>query len=134
MEEELRKDAFDIVREPETSPISQEQLVAEVKGIYVGLVMVEAKCIEVDNKQTALAGQGDSAPLPKLNNGQWQALITLHRMLLHERHDFFLASRHPSASPADWHQNMQCQRGCGTMAYIHSSNYCGIVWHRLTTC
>jgi hypothetical protein len=25
-------------------------LIAEVKGIYAGLVMVEAKCIEVDNK------------------------------------------------------------------------------------
>jgi hypothetical protein len=31
----------------ETSPISQEQLVNEVKGIYAGLVMVEKKCIEV---------------------------------------------------------------------------------------
>ena len=31
--------------EPETRPISQQQLVAEVKGIYAGLVMVEAKCI-----------------------------------------------------------------------------------------
>ena len=37
--------------EPETRPISQQQLVAEVKGIYAGLVMVEAKCIEVDAKQ-----------------------------------------------------------------------------------
>ena len=101
MEEELKKDAaFDIVREPETRPISQEQLVAEVKGIYAGLVMVEAKCIEVDNKQAALAQQGDPASLPKLNNEQWQALIALHRTLLHEHHDFFLASQHPSASPA----------------------------------
>jgi len=44
----------DIVAQQETQPISQEQLVAEVKGIYAGLVMVEAKCIEVDSKQTAL--------------------------------------------------------------------------------
>lgn len=29
-----------------------------------------------------------------------QALIALHRTLLHEHHDFFLASQHPSASPA----------------------------------
>ena len=27
------------------------------------------------------------------------ALIALHRTLLHEHHDFFLASQHPSASP-----------------------------------
>ncbi|KAF4987736.1 hypothetical protein FDECE_15319, partial [Fusarium decemcellulare] len=35
-----------MMRQPETRPISQDQLVAEVKGIYAGLVMVETKCIE----------------------------------------------------------------------------------------
>ena len=84
-----------MIRQPETRPISQEQLVAEVKGIYAGLVMVESKCIDVDNSQNA---QNDTSP--KLNNEQWQALIALHRTLLHEHHDFFLASQHPSASPA----------------------------------
>lgn len=78
-------------------PISQEQLVSEVKGIYAGLVMVEAKCIEVDKKQAASPEAGSPS---KLNNEQWQALIALHRTLLHEHHDFFLASQHPSASPA----------------------------------
>ncbi|OTA00664.1 hypothetical protein A9Z42_0009160 [Trichoderma parareesei] len=84
-----------MIRQPETRPISQEQLVAEVKGIYAGLVMVESKCIEVDNAQSA---NKDSPQ--QLNNEQWQALIALHRTLLHEHHDFFLASQHPSASPA----------------------------------
>ncbi|KAL7925808.1 hypothetical protein ACQKWADRAFT_201439 [Trichoderma austrokoningii] len=84
-----------MIRQPETRPISQEQLVAEVKGIYAGLVMVESKCIEVDNAQSA----NKDSPQP-LNNEQWQALIALHRTLLHEHHDFFLASQHPSASPA----------------------------------
>ncbi|KAL3418918.1 telomerase-binding protein EST1A protein [Phlyctema vagabunda] len=89
---------YDIILEPETRPISQEQLVAEVKGIYAGLVMVEAKCIEVDNKQAnSTHTEGAQA---RLNNEQWQALIALHRTLLHEHHDFFLASQHPSASPA----------------------------------
>jgi hypothetical protein len=92
-------DNYHIALQPETRPISQEQLVAEVKGIYAGLVMVEAKCIEVGNKQATLA-QADSSEQPKLNNEQWQALIALHRTLLHEHHDFFLASQHPSASPA----------------------------------
>lgn len=82
-----------MIKEPETKPISQEQLIAEVKGIYAGLVMVESKCIEVDNAQSS---NKDS----KLNNEQWQALIALHRTLLHEHHDFFLASQHPSASQA----------------------------------
>ncbi|KAF4632065.1 hypothetical protein G7Y89_g6064 [Cudoniella acicularis] len=94
-----KEEGFDIMLQPETRPISQEQLVAEVKGIYAGLVMVEAKCIEVDNKQAALA-HADGGNPPKLNNEQWQALIALHRTLLHEHHDFFLASQHPSASPA----------------------------------
>ncbi|KAJ4211601.1 hypothetical protein NW759_012512 [Fusarium solani] len=82
-----------MIPQPETRPISQDQLVAEVKGIYAGLVMVETKCIEVDNAQS-------SNTKSKLNNDQWQALIALHRTLLHEHHDFFLASQHPSASPA----------------------------------
>lgn len=84
-----------MIKQPETRPISQEQLVAEVKGIYAGLVMVESKCIEVDSAQNS-----QSEPAATLNNEQWQALIALHRTLLHEHHDFFLASQHPSASPA----------------------------------
>ncbi|KAF4956772.1 hypothetical protein FSARC_11473 [Fusarium sarcochroum] len=84
-----------MMRQPETRPISQDQLVAEVKGIYAGLVMVETKCIEVDNTQSSNTDANS-----KLNNEQWQALIALHRTLLHEHHDFFLASQHPSASPA----------------------------------
>ncbi|RMJ03714.1 hypothetical protein CDV36_014758 [Fusarium kuroshium] len=42
-----------MIPQPETRPISQDQLVAEVKGIYAGLTMVETKCIEVDNKQSS---------------------------------------------------------------------------------
>lgn len=54
--------------------------------------MVEKKCVEIDQQQ--------SSTTTKLSNEQWQALIALHRALLHEHHDFFLASQHPSASPA----------------------------------
>ncbi|KAF3902925.1 hypothetical protein AA313_de0210132 [Arthrobotrys entomopaga] len=89
----------ELILQPETRPISQDQLVAEVKGIYAGLVMVEAKCIEVDSKQAAAGTQG-LKEAPRLNNDQWQALIALHRTLLHEHHDFFLASQHPSAAPS----------------------------------
>ncbi|RMJ19433.1 hypothetical protein CDV36_000850 [Fusarium kuroshium] len=87
--------------QPETRPISQDQLVAEVKGIYAGLVMFETKCIEVDNAQPPTADtNSDTNANSTLNNEQWQALIALHRTLLHEHHDFFLASQHPSTSPA----------------------------------
>jgi len=67
-------------------------LVNEVRGIYAGLVMVEKKCMEIDRQQSQSSN--------KLSDLQWQALIALHRTLLHEHHDFFLASQHPSASAA----------------------------------
>ena len=41
-----------ILLQPETRPISQDQLVNEVKGIYAGLVMVEKKCVEIDQQQS----------------------------------------------------------------------------------
>lgn len=85
-------------KQPDTRPISQEQLVAEVKGIYAGLFMVENKCIEVDTAQSN--NQQNDPNNTRLTNDQWQALIALHRTLLHEHHGFFLASQHPSASPA----------------------------------
>lgn len=90
----------DLLLQPETRPISHEQLVVEVKGIYAGLIMVEAKCIDVDEKQSMEAQEKIPLRQTKLSNEQWQALITLHKTLLHEHHDFFLASQHPSASPA----------------------------------
>ncbi len=89
-----------MIPQPETRPISHDQLVVEVKGIYAGLVMVEAKCIEVDENQSVAAQEKDPSRKNKLSNEQWQALIALHKQLLHEHHDFFLASQHPSASPA----------------------------------
>ncbi len=89
----------EILLQPETRPISHDQLVVEVKGIYAGLVMVEAKCIDVDEKQSMEAQERGSSRQTKLSNEQWQALFTLHKTLLHEHHDFFLASQHPSASP-----------------------------------
>lgn len=31
--------------------VSQEELIAEVKGIYAGLALVDSTCIEIDNGQ-----------------------------------------------------------------------------------
>ena len=90
----------EMLRQPETRPIDHSQLVIEVKGIYAGLVMVENKCIDIDEKQSAAAQEKDPAKTTTLKNDQWQSLIALHKQLLHEHHDFFLASQHPSASPA----------------------------------
>lgn len=88
-----------LLLQPDSRPISQEQLAAEVKSIYAGLTMVETKCIHVDKAQAAAALEPESSQ-SKLAPDHWQALIALHRTLLHEHHDFFLASQHPSASPA----------------------------------
>jgi hypothetical protein len=85
-----------LLLQPDSRPISQEQLASEVKSIYAGLTMVETKCIHVDRAQAAVPSDAK----PKLVPEHWQALIALHRTLLHEHHDFFLASQHPSASPA----------------------------------
>ncbi|KAL6809565.1 hypothetical protein J3E69DRAFT_360427 [Trichoderma sp. SZMC 28015] len=57
-----------LIRQPETRPISQEQLVAEVKAIYAGLPQVESKLIEVDNSQSAnKTSSGFSGYLRKLH-------------------------------------------------------------------
>ena len=101
--QQLSSPAFDhsrMVSQPETRPISQEQLVAEVKGIYAGLVMVEGKCTQVDLKQAQLANEAPPRSQPILDNDQYQALVAMHRTLLHEHHDFFLASQHPSTRTA----------------------------------
>ncbi|WPH03027.1 Hypothetical protein R9X50_00590100 [Acrodontium crateriforme] len=82
-----------IILESNSSPISQDHLAEELKSIYAGLVMVEAKCIDVDASQA-------NDPSAKLGPEQWQALIALHRTLLYEHHDFLMATQHPSATPA----------------------------------
>jgi hypothetical protein len=93
---EVREDAqeatpHEMFRQPETHPITEEQLINEVRGIYTGLVMVERKCIEIDRQQAESKAE--------LSKTQWQVLVSVHRTLLYEHHDFFLASQHPSAGP-----------------------------------
>ena len=118
-----------IILQPETRPISHEQLVAEVRGIYAGLVMVEAKCIDVDNKQAGLASLDLGVQL-WLNNEQWQALIAVHRTLLPEHHDFFLASQLPLCisiiteagnSPQSQDKTSDCSWESFQEPYIHDS-------------
>lgn len=93
-------DSPEMLLQPDTRPISHEQLVVEVKGIYAGLVMVEAKCIDIDERQSTALQEKNATKRTNLRNDQWQSLIALHKTLLHEHHDFFLASQLPSASPA----------------------------------
>ena len=71
----------EMLLQPETRPISHEQLVVEVKGIYAGLVMVEAKCIDIDERQSAAAQEKDPSKRSELKNDQWQSLIALHKQV-----------------------------------------------------
>ncbi|KAJ4150503.1 hypothetical protein LMH87_011251 [Akanthomyces muscarius] len=86
---------FSFLRQPETRPISKEQLAQEVTGIEEGLRLVEAKCMELSVSPEKRIPQSQ-----KLSVEQYQKLIGLHRTLLHEHHDFFLACQHPSANAA----------------------------------
>ncbi|BCR83056.1 uncharacterized protein ACHE_10458S [Aspergillus chevalieri] len=81
-----------ILLQLDTRPVTEKQLAIDVHGIYAGLVMAEEKCIEMTKQQA------ESPEKP--SDYQWQALISLHQTLFCEHHDFFLASQHPSASPA----------------------------------
>lgn len=80
-------DLLPMLKQLETRLVSQEQLLAEVKAIYAGLVMVENKC------RTLYVPTS-------LNDEQYEALFYLFRVLIQEHHDFFLASQHCVASPA----------------------------------
>ena len=73
-----REAAEHISREPETRPISQEQIVAEVKGILAGLLMVEAKCIEIEKKQAA-PSQREPVSQPRLNSKPSNGFIVQQR-------------------------------------------------------
>ncbi|TGZ76931.1 hypothetical protein EX30DRAFT_356515 [Ascodesmis nigricans] len=88
-----------LIREHITRNVDQGQLVAEIKGIYAGLMLVESKCVDVDllQHEIALDPERNTAPLDKK---QWKALIFLHRTLLNEFHDFFLAAQHPQSTDA----------------------------------
>ena len=72
---------IEMLLQPETRPISHEQLVVEVKGIYAGLVMVEAKCIDIDERQAAAAQENDPTKQTDLKHDQWQSLIALHKQV-----------------------------------------------------
>ena len=60
----------DLLLQPKTRPISHEQLVVEIKDIYADLIMVKAKCIDVDEKQFTKTQEKISSRQIKLSNEQ----------------------------------------------------------------
>ncbi|OCL03752.1 hypothetical protein AOQ84DRAFT_261408, partial [Glonium stellatum] len=87
---------------PDTPSISQERLIAEVRAIYAGLVVVEQKCIDID-RSPAPENYACSYH-PELKDPESKGLERkrheLHHVLLNKHYDFLSASQHPSASPA----------------------------------
>jgi len=71
----------EVLLQPETRPISHEQLVVVVKGIYAGLVLVEAKCIDIDERQSTAAQEKDPLRRTHLKDDQWQAIHALHKQV-----------------------------------------------------
>jgi hypothetical protein len=55
---------YDMQLQPETRPITKVQLVHEARGIYAGLVMVEKKCMEIDQQQGVMNSAGRPMPGP----------------------------------------------------------------------
>src|SRR5271156_1619307 len=66
--QETRRESFPS-NFPQT-PITQEQLVNEVKGIYAGLVMVEKKCIQIESQ---LGNPQLISNTNKISDEQWHA-------------------------------------------------------------
>lgn len=69
----------EMLLQPENRPISHEELVVNVKQIYAGLAVVEAKCIDIDERQWIAAQEKDPSLRIQLQDGQWQSLFALHK-------------------------------------------------------
>lgn len=101
LEEELTsgrpESAAQLSLQPETGPISHEQLTLEIKGIYAGLVMVDTKCIDVDERQS-ISTQAVTPRLGRNVDEQWQNILALYRTLVHEFVELLMAFQHLSAT------------------------------------
>lgn len=77
----------DMLIQPDSRPMSQEHLAAEVRPIYAGLTMVESKCIHVDKAQATAMRMTGSPSIGKQLRGQtiesthtddhWSTLVAL---------------------------------------------------------
>lgn len=76
-----------------SNTFTQEELFVKSKTIYARLSRLEMECNAQQQRVSA-------SPYDSLSSEQWQALIALHRTLLHEHYDFFLTAYHPSAGAA----------------------------------
>ena len=91
----------DIAPQLKSRYIRHEYLVSEVKDIYEGLLMLEKKCIEVDEKHAKPRSANSENPLNlRLSSHRCLDLINLHRCQLFEIYSIVVASYHPAAEPS----------------------------------
>lgn len=83
-----------------TRAISHDQLIVKIKNIYVDLIMLKIKCLEINEKHFMKIQKKILFCQTKSNSKQWQILIVLHKLLLHEHHDFFVIFQHFFANSA----------------------------------
>ncbi|PKS12074.1 hypothetical protein jhhlp_001370 [Lomentospora prolificans] len=81
---------LEIVRQPITRPVTFDQLVSEIRGIYAALVKAEDECIERVSHLSK-----EDAHIPE---SEWKLLVELHQTALYEFCDFFFATHHPVAA------------------------------------
>jgi hypothetical protein len=80
----------------QNSPMSQEELIAEIKASYTIILRLASVFNNRINAYVKTICEGASCT----STEHWPSLTALHSTLLHKHHDFFLATQHPSASPA----------------------------------
>jgi len=122
------------VLEPETGPIPQEHLAAEVKRIYDRPAMVETKCIEVNDEQAI-----NQATLAKSNGveDQQSAIITLNALFyVNTMISFWIPNIHLQIQHAvGIKMRYSCSYVEPCQTYMHFSNYSVIVFQLyLITC
>lgn len=85
-----------LLRQPETRPMSHNQLVDEVRGIYAGLLMADAQCIDVDKTHYGTsAGRMSSLDVRfRSEDNQWLPL---------EEHQKERCNSHNNCSPTLQH-------------------------------
>lgn len=94
-EEEEEEEEVIPFKQLDVPQIQPDQLIREAKSIYAAMLMVENKCNEVDRQEEAKVRAGDIQSIPAT---RYKELVVLHRTLLYEQYDFFLACSHPAAT------------------------------------
>lgn len=99
------------IKQSKTRSITLSELIKKVDDIYVEIRMIEVKCITLHSIVWDL----------NLSNNNWQALIALHKQLLHEHYDFFMITDHSSAN--SWLRNLVANLSMSDRMWCHEIHF-----------